>query len=170
MTETMIGVDLAKRVFQLHGATRRHADGACEASQDADAREQFRRFMAGHPPCTVVFEACGRASHRAREMARLGHDARLIAPHYVRPFVTRQKTESADAEAIVIAARQPEMRVKEPKTVEQQSRAAVFRGRERRVHQRTAGVNALRALLHAHGHVFPIGDTPARSHHGARGG
>ena len=133
-------------------------------------RAKVRRFMADHPACTVVVEACGRASHRAREMARLGHDARPIAPHYVRPFVTRQKTESADAEAIVIAARQPEMRVKEPKTVEEQSRAAVFRGRERRVHQRTADVNALRALLHAPGHVFPIGDTPARSHHGARGG
>lgn len=62
-----------------------------------------------------------------------------------------------DAEAIVIAARQPEMRFVEPKTVEQQSRTAVFRSRDRLVHQRTADVNALRALLYEHGHVFPIG-------------
>jgi transposase len=63
----------------------------------------------------------------------------------------------ADAEAIVIAARQSEMRFVEPKSVEQQSRAAVFRGRERLVYQRTADVNALRALLYEHGHVFPAG-------------
>ncbi|WP_245888667.1 IS110 family transposase [Donghicola tyrosinivorans] len=80
-----------------------------------------------------------------------------IAPQYVRPFVKRQKNDAADAEALVIAARQPEMRFVEPKTVEQQSCAAVFRGRERLVHQRTADVNALRALLYEHGHVFPAG-------------
>ena len=79
------------------------------------------------------------------------------APQYVHPFVKRQKNDAADAEAIVIAARQPEMRFVEPKTVEQQSRAAVFRGRERLVYQRTADVNALRALLYEHGHVFPQG-------------
>lgn len=82
---------------------------------------------------------------------------KLIAPQYVRPFVKRQKNDAADAEAIVIAARQAEMRFVEPKTVEQQSLAAVFRGRERLVHQRTADVNALRALLYEHGYVFPIG-------------
>jgi transposase len=75
----------------------------------------------------------------------------------VRPFVKRQKNDAVDAEAIVIAARQPEMRFVEPKTVEQQSRAAIFRGRERVVHQRTADANALRALLYEHGHVFPTG-------------
>ena len=105
----------------------------------------------------VVFEACGSASYWTREMAKLGHDAKLIAPQYVRPFVKRQKNDSAEAEAIVIAARQPEMRFVAPKSVEQQSRAAVFRGRERLVHQRTADVNALRALLYEHGYVFPTG-------------
>lgn len=73
------------------------------------------------------------------------------------PFVKRQKNDAADAEAIVIAARQPEMRFVEPKTVEQQSCAAVFRARERLMHQRTADVNALRALLYEHGHVVPVG-------------
>jgi len=90
-------------------------------------------------------------------MEVLGHEVKLIAPQYVSPFVKRQKNDAADAEAIVIAARQPEMRFVEPKTVKQQSRAAVFRGRERLVHQRTADVNALRALLYEHGHVFPQG-------------
>jgi len=120
-------------------------------------RKQFPVFMAPQEPCLVIFEACGSAHYWAREMEALGHEAKLIAPQYARPFVKRQKNDAADAEAIVIAARQPEMRFVEPKTVEQQSRAAVFRSRERLVHQRTADVNALRALLYEHGHVFPIG-------------
>jgi transposase len=120
-------------------------------------REQFRHFMAEHPPCMVVFEACGSASYWAREMAKLGHDAKLIAPQYVKPFVKRQKNDAADAEAIVIAARQPEMRFVSAKTEDQQARAMLFRGRERLVHQRTELVNALRAVLYEYGHVFPAG-------------
>ena len=72
---------------------------------------------------------------------------KLITPQYVRPFVKRQKNDVAVAEATVIAARQPELRFMEPKTIEPQSRAAVFRSRARLVHQRTADMNALRALL-----------------------
>jgi len=153
MNDMMIGVDLAKRVFQIHGA---QMTGKVTFRKKL-SREQFRTFMAAQPTCLVVFEACGSASYWAQEMRAFGHEVRLIAPQYVRPFVKRQKNDAADAEAIVIAARQPEMRFVEPKTVEQQSRAAVFRGRERLVHQRTADVNALRALLYEHGHVFPAG-------------
>jgi transposase len=153
MKDTIIGVDLAKRVFQLHGATMTgHVTFRKKLTRD-----QFRRFMAEHPSCLVVFEACGSASYWAREMAKLGHDAKLIAPQYVRPFVKRQKNDAADAEAIVIAARQPEMRFVSPKTEDQQAKATLFRGRERLVHQRTELVNALRALLYEYGHVFPAG-------------
>ena len=153
MKDTIIGVDLAKRVFQLHGATMTgHVTFRKKLT-----REQFRRFMAEHPSCMVVFEACGSASYWAREMAKLGHDAKLIAPQYVKPFVKRQKNDAADAEAIVIAARQPEMRFVSPKTEDQQARAMLFRGRERLVHQRTELVNALRAVLYEYGHVFPAG-------------
>ena len=113
--------------------------------------------MAEHPACMVVFESCGSASYWAREMAQLGHDAKLIAPQYVRPFMKRQKNDAADAEAIVIAARQPEMRFVAPKTEDQQAKAMLFRGRERLVHQRTELVNALRAVLYEYGHVFPAG-------------
>lgn len=153
MKDTIIGVDLAKRVFQLHGAT---TTGHVTFRKKL-TRDQFRRFMAEHPHCMVVFEACGSASYWAREMAKLGHDAKLIAPQYVRPFVKRQKDDAADAEAIVIAARQPEMRFVSPKTEDQQAKATLFRGRERLVHQRTELVNALRALLYEYGHVFPAG-------------
>jgi len=153
MKNMMIGVDLAKNVFQVHGALR---TGEVRFRKKL-TRTQFPVFMAQQEPCLVIFEACGGANYWAHEMTAIGHEVKLIAPQYVRPFVKRQKNDAADAEAIVIAARQPEMRFVAPKTVEQQSRAAVFRGRERLVHQRTADVNALRALLHEHGHVFPQG-------------
>jgi transposase len=88
MNDTMIGVDLAKTAFQVHGTSM---TGHMKFRKKL-TREQFRRFMSEQPPCIVVFEACGSASYWAREMARLGHEARLIAPQYVRPFVKRQKT------------------------------------------------------------------------------
>jgi len=153
MEDIMIGVDLAKNVFQVHGAL---LTGEIHFRKKL-TRAQFSVFMAQQEPCLVIFEACGSAHHWAREMESFGHEVKLIAPQYVRPFVKRQKNDAADAEAIVIAARQPEMRFVEPKTIEQQSRAAVFRSRERLVHQRTTDVNALRALLYEHGHVFPVG-------------
>ncbi len=90
----------------------------------------------------------------APERRDAGHN---VEPQHVRPFVKRQKNDAADAEAIIVAACQPEMRFVDPKSVEQQPRAAIFRSRERLVHQRTADVNALRALLQEHGHVFPAG-------------
>lgn len=149
----MIGVDLAKNVFQVHGASRE----GHETFRKKLTRAQFRRFMSDHPACLVVFEACGSASYWAREIAMLGHEVKLIAPQYVRPFVKRHKNDRADAEAIVIAARQPEMRFVEPKTEEQQAKAVLFRSRERLVHQRTELVNALRAVLYEYGHVIPKG-------------
>ena len=153
MSDKIIGVDLAKRVFQVHGATiAGHVIFRKKLS-----REQFRNFMAAQPACVIVFEACGSASYWVREMEALGHEAKLIAPQYVRPFVKRQKNDATDAEAIVTAARQPEMRFVTPKTQEQQAKAVLFRGRERLVHQRTELVNALRAVLYEYGHVFPIG-------------
>ena len=102
-------------------------------------------------------EACGSAHYWAREMIRLGHEVKLIAPHYVKPLVKRQKNDAADAEAIVIAAQRPEMRFVDPKSAEQQSRAVLFRARERLVHQRTELVNALRACLYEYGYVVPQG-------------
>lgn len=150
---TIIGVDLAKNVFQLHGSS---FEGELLFRKKL-IRQQFQKFMAGHAPAVVVMEACGSASYWAREMIKLGHEVKLIAPQYVRPFVKRQKNDRADAEAIVIAARQPEMRFVEPKTTEQQAKAVLFRSRERLVHQRTELVNALRAVLYEYGRTIPKG-------------
>lgn len=151
--DIMIGVDLAKNVFQLHVTSM---TGQLKFRKKL-ARRSFVRFMAEQPLAVVVMEACGSAHYWAREVVRLGHEVKLIAPHYVKPFVKRQKNDVADAEAIVIAAQRPEMRFVEPKSVEQQSRAILFRARERLIHQRTELVNAVRACLYEYGHVVPQG-------------
>jgi len=153
MKDTMIGVDLAKNVFQLHAAS---ITGHPKYRKKLP-RNNFAAFMAQQPPAIVVMEACGSAHYWAREMIKLGHEVKLIAPQYVKPFVKRQKNDAADAEAIVTAAQRPEMRFVDPKTAEQQSRAILFRARERLVHQRTELVNALRACLYEYGHVVPQG-------------
>jgi transposase len=111
----MIGIDLAKCVFQLHAASMA---GELKFRKKL-SRHRFSRFMAEQPPALVVMEACGNAHYWAREMIRLGHEVKLIAPQYVKPFVKRQKNDAADAEAIVIAALRPEMRFVDPKTAEQ---------------------------------------------------
>ncbi|MEY8120704.1 hypothetical protein AB9F26_21120 [Falsihalocynthiibacter sp. BN13B15] len=113
--DTMIGVDLAKTVFQFHCASM---TGHLKHSKKL-TRPQFRKFMADQSPSMVVMEACGSAHYWAREMVRFGHGVKLIAPQYVRPFVKRQKNDTADAKAIVIAAQRPEMRFVAPKSQEQ---------------------------------------------------
>lgn len=153
MKDTMIGVDLAKNVFQLHGASM---TGQLKFRKKV-TRPQFRQFMSGQAPAVVVMEACGSASYWARELIKLGHEVRLIAPQYVRPFVKRQKSDAADAEAMVVAAQRPEMRFVEPKSEDQQACAVLFRARERLLHQRTELVNALRSVLYEFGHTVPKG-------------
>lgn len=151
--DMMIGVDLAKHAFQLHGASM---TGEVLFRKKL-SRSQFARFMAHHPPCTVAMEACSGAHYWAREMMRFGHRVKLIAPRYVKPFVKRHKNDAADAEAIVEAAQRPEMRTVEVKSEQQQTRAILFRTREQLVRQRTDLVNALRAHLYEFGYVVPQG-------------
>ena len=159
MKETMIGVDLAKNVFQLHGASM---TGELKFRKKLP-RAGFTRCMQGHDPAVVAMEACGGANSWARALAKLGHEVRLVAPQYVRPFIKRQKNDAADAEALVIAAQRLEMRFVQPKSEAQQARAVVFRTRERLLHQRMELVNVLRSILYAHGLTFPNGfDTIAR--------
>lgn len=125
--DMMIGVDLAKTVFQLHAASMTGQLRFCKKL----SRQSFLKFMAEQPRAVVVMEACGSAHYWARELTSLGHEVKLIAPQYVKPFVKRQKNDAADAEAIVIAAQRPEMRFVEPKSAEQQGRAMLFRARAR---------------------------------------
>ena len=109
---TIVGLDLAKRVFQVHGAT---ADGGV-AFRKKLSRGQVLAFFADLPPCVVAMEACATAHYWAREISALGHTVRLIPPAYVKPFVKRLKNDAADAEAIAEAASRPTMRLVEPKS------------------------------------------------------
>jgi transposase len=136
----IIGVDLAKRVFQLHGAA---ADGSVLFRKKL-TRERFLSFLASQSPCVVAMEACATAHGWGREIERVGHMVRLIPPIYVKPFVKRQKNDAADAEAIVEAASRPTMRFVPVKSEAQQARAMLFRTRDLLVRQRTQLINALR--------------------------
>jgi transposase len=148
-----IGVDLAKSVFQVHGAD---ASGAVLFRKKL-RRHQVLTFFAAQPPCTVAMEACGSAHHWAREIGRLGHVVRLIPPAYVKPFVKRQKNDAADAEAICEAAQRPTMRFVVPKSEQAQAAAVVFRARDLLVKQRTQIINALRGHLTEFGIVVAKG-------------
>ncbi len=149
----LIGIDLAKRVFQVHGAT---ATGKVLFRKKL-AREKLLPFIAEQSPCTVAVEACATAHHWGREIQKLGHKVRLVPPAYVKPFVKRQKNDAADAEAITEAASRPTMRYVEIKTEDQQARTMLFRTRDLLVRQRTQLINALRGHLAEHGVVAPRG-------------
>ena len=149
----IIGIDLAKRSFQLHGA---RADGSV-AFRRKVSREKFLYFLAALPRCVVAMEACASAHHWGREIMQLGHDVRLVPPIYVKPFVKRQKNDAADAEAICEAAQRPTMRFVAVKGEEQQVRAMLFHTRDLLVRQRTQTINALRGHLAEFGVVAPQG-------------
>jgi transposase len=136
-------LDLAKNVFQMHGAD---ASGAVLFRKKL-RRDQVLKFIAAQPTCTVAMEACASSHYWGREIGRLGHAVRLIAPDYVKPFVKRQKNDAADAEAICEAAQRPTMRFVAVKSEEQQAAAVVFRARDLLVRQRTQTINALRGHL-----------------------
>jgi transposase len=138
-----VGLDLAKYIFQLHGADRA---GAVVFRQKL-RRGQLLAFLATLPPCTVALEACASAHYWGREIAKLGHTVKLIAPAYVKPFVKRQKNDMADAEAICEAAQRPTMRFVAVKSEQAQAAAVVFRTRDLLVRQRTQAINALRGHL-----------------------
>jgi len=148
-----VGLDLAKSVFQAHGA---------DAAGEVVFRKKLRRdqvvpFFASQPRCLVAMEACASAHHWAREIGALGHETRLIAPAYVKPFVKRQKNDAADAEAICEAAQRPTMRFVQPKSAEAQGAAVIFRTRDLLVWQRTQLINALRGHLAEFGHIVRKG-------------
>jgi transposase len=139
----ILGIDLAKRVFQLHGADKRgHALHRSKVARPAliDSVRQLR-------PRVVAMEACSSAHHWARQFKEMGIEVKLISPHYVKPFVKTNKNDRNDAEAIVEAACRPSMNFVPVKSVEQQDIQAVHRMRELLMHQRTALINQARGLL-----------------------
>ena len=119
------------------------------------SRTRLRRFMANPPPCLVAMEACGSAHSWARTVRRFGHEVRVIAPQFVKPFVKSNKNDAADAEAICEAAQRPTLRFVAVKTVEQHDIQAIHRMRSLVVDQRTAQVNQIRGLLLEYGLEMP---------------
>ncbi|WEX91620.1 IS110 family transposase (plasmid) [Sinorhizobium garamanticum] len=148
---SMIGLDLAKRTIQVHAAG---ADGTVISRRKVSSGKLLQ-FLTNIEPCTVAMEACAGSHHWGREIAKLGHQVKLIAPVYVKPFVKRQKNDAADAEAICEAALRPAMRFVAVKSAAKQASATVFKVRDLLVRQKTQIINALRGHLAEFGLVAP---------------
>ncbi len=150
---TTIGLDLAKKVFQVHGVNEVGAVTVRRALR----RSRVLAFFAKLPPCRVGMEACATAHYWAREIAILGHDARLIPPAYAKAYVRRNKNDPADAEAICEAVSRPSMRFVAIKTEVQQAAAGIHKVREMLIKQRTMLINNLRGLMAEYGIVVADG-------------
>jgi transposase len=150
---TRIGIDLAKQVFQVHGVDER----GHTVLRRRLARSQVRAVLIQLPPCVVGLEACGSAHYWARELRALGHDVRLMAPQFVRPYRKNDKNDGNDAEAICEAVGRPHMRFVPIKDVTQQAVLTVHRARQLLIGERTALVNQSRGLLAEFGLIVPAG-------------
>jgi transposase len=153
MKTIMIGLDLAKSVFQVHGV-----DGAGQVV----IRRRLRRgqvlgFFAKLEPAVVGMEACSGAHYWARQLKALGHEVRMMSPSYVKPYVKRNKTDGRDAEAICEAMQRPTMRFVAMKSPDQQAVMTVHRTRALLVRQRTMAANALRSAFAEFGIVAAQG-------------
>ncbi len=149
----VIGLDLAKNVFQVH---------AIDSRGEVLIRKQLRRaemlkYFARLSPCLIGMEACGGAHYWARELTQLGHTVRLIAPIFVKPYLKSNKNDRNDAEAICEAVQRPSMRFVHPKGPEQQAVLHLHHGRQLLVRQRVALSNHIRGVLSEYGIVFPQG-------------
>ena len=152
---TTIGLDLAKSVFQIHAITE---DGHV-AVRRALRRSQVLEFFRHLEPCLVGMEACGSAHYWANAICEFGHTVRLMPPAYVKPYVKRNKTDAADAEAICEAVTRPTMRFVPVKTPDEQAAGMVLKTRELLVRQRSQTANAMRAHMAELGIIAATGMT-----------
>jgi transposase len=140
MTISMLGIDIAKNTFQLHGADK--------SGKAVHKKRLARREQAAHvatlPACTIVMEACGGANYWGQVFQVSGHSVKLISPQFVKPFVKTNQNDANDAQAIVEAASRPSMRFVPIKQVEQQDIQSIHRIRTRVVKNRTALINEIR--------------------------
>ncbi|MGF6757350.1 IS110 family transposase, partial [Paraburkholderia sp. GAS42] len=152
---TLVGIDLGKHSFHLHGADSR---GKAVFRKRVN-RKQLIEFFATFHACTVVMEACAGAHYMARKLTTFGHQVKLISPHFVRPFVKGNKNDFLDAEAICEAASRPSMRFVTPKSESQQTLSALHRVRESLIRDRTKTINQIHGFLLEFGVSLPIGKT-----------
>lgn len=153
MNRTVVGVDIAKRVFQLHWV---ETDGGELVSVQLK-RAKFLEHFANRSPCLIGMEACGGSQHWARELQKLGHEVKLLSARMVKAFVGRNKNDAADARAIWTAVQQPDIKAVAIKSEGQQAVLALHRMRAQLVKFRTAQINGLRGLLAEYGEVMPRG-------------
>ncbi len=153
MEITTYGLDLAKSVMQLHWVDMETG----EIHRKQLKRRRLLEFFANRQPGVVAMEACGSAHYWARELLKLGHEVRLIAAQFVRPFVKTNKNDAADAAAIWETVQRPDMRFVAVKTEEQQSVLALHRMRSQLIKVRTMQVNQIRGLLYEFGADLPQG-------------
>ena len=130
MKITTVGLDLAKHLFQVHGVNE-HGKVVLKKQLK---RNQVVEFFAQLPRCLIGMEACSSAHHWARKLGVFGHDVRLMAPQFVKPYVKTNKNDAADAEAICEAVARPNMRFVPVKNAEQQAVLALHRVRPK-LHQ-----------------------------------
>ena len=155
---TRVGLDLAKHVFQVHGVD---VAGRVVFNKSVK-RDKLLAFFSGLPKCLVGLEACGSAHHWARELIKLGHDARMMPPAYVKPYVRRQKNDAADAAAVCEAVSRPSMRFVPVRSVVNQAELMRHKAREMLVAQRTQLLNGLRGRLGEVGLIAAQGPRHAR--------
>jgi transposase len=159
MNCNIIGIDIAKTIFQLCLAT---AQGKIVGKQRL-GRDRLLHYLANQEKSRVVMEACGSSNYWAREIVKLGHEVKLIAPQYVKPFVKGNKNDYRDAEAIVEAACRPQMRFVTPKTEDQQDIQGVLRVRDGLVATKIKTMNQIRGLLGEYGHIVKQGESALKS-------
>ena len=148
-----IGLDIAKNSFSAHGFD---VEGKTVLTKTLKRHEVLAYFEA-QPHCRVGLEACASAHYWGRELGKLGHEVKLIAPSRVKAFAARQKNDATDAMAIARALRDPEMRFVPVKQVEAQATLMLFKARDLLVAQRTMLINALRGHFSEVGVITPIG-------------
>lgn len=154
----VVGIDLGKTSFHLHAVDDK---GQTQLSKKL-TRKQIKMTLAKLPVCLVGIEACASAHYWARLLASYGHEVKLIAPQFVKPYVKSNKNDQVDAEAICEAVQRPTMRFVATKTVEQQDVQCLHRIRSQAVAQRTAQVNQIRGLLLEYGIVISQGRAQVR--------
>jgi transposase len=153
MDATTVGIDLAKNVFEIA-----LADGRGHIlERHRLSRARFDRFFANRAACRVVMEACGSAHHHARRLSSQGHDVVLLPAQYTRAYVRRNKTDAADAAALIEAARCPDIRPVPIKSVDQQAVQQLHRLRAQWMAARTARINFLRSCLREFGVGISVG-------------
>jgi transposase len=159
MRAAYVGLDLAKNVFQVHAADR----SGCAIHNRKLSRSQVAKYFSSLPAVTVGMEASAGAHHWARELQKLGHRVRLMAPIFVQPFRKSGKNDANDAEAICEAVQRPSMRFVAVKTAEQQSTLVLHRLRQQQMRNRVALINQIRGLLSEFGLIMPQGPSQLRA-------